>query len=525
MRPIQRNYNPFIFSFLFLLCLAACAGDKKPTLSPVSDASKAISLTDMPADMTVAAEAEILSEGDERAEETEAIQADALSLPKQAVKLDKNFDDVVKYHPSVQQGQDNICQAHYMVLQTRSQYFPHLDLSLSGGDKIIDRTTRADEFGGSNSPEYDGKGINATLSLRQQLYDWGRTGAAVKAARFEEQAAILNFYANIGDQLEELITYVLDYIQQDQLHRNYQIAYKNINTTVERIEAQYQAGAGRIADLRAAQVVLLDSELAVSRAARTRDQLAASLATNFGITIEQARQLASEFRRLRPEIPPQVDAKQSIRWRVLDIRAREAEQQVRRLRAARWPAINGVVTLRGWDIDNFEESCGNAVPRTDPNGRFSGGTFRRLQDCRSHEVTGNIEVSIPLYDGGSNRAQQGQENARKNSLLSEIAAFERHYQADRFQYNKGLRDNLYYISENTKKLDDIRAQLNSELKLQGQTRSNAVAIGRLYFDLAQVEDENITLQIETEKLRLRALHLAGVLPEILGIALRAERCE
>ena len=53
----------------------------------------------------------------------------------------------------------------------KSSYFPKLSLSLSSGDKMVDKTTRADEFGGVNSPEYDGKGTDATLVLRQLVYD------------------------------------------------------------------------------------------------------------------------------------------------------------------------------------------------------------------------------------------------------------------------------------------------------------------------------------------------------------------
>ena len=66
-------------------------------------------------------------------------------------------------------------QSRFWVNVAKSSYFPKLSLSLSSGDKMVDKTTRADEFGGVNSPEYDGKGTDATLVLRQLVYDWGYT--------------------------------------------------------------------------------------------------------------------------------------------------------------------------------------------------------------------------------------------------------------------------------------------------------------------------------------------------------------
>lgn len=84
----------------------------------------------------------------------------------------EHLQNIISTHPSVGKAQHDYCEAGFAVMQERTAYFPKLNLALSGGDKLVDKTTRGDEFGGVSAPEYDGNGVNLTLSLNQQIYDW-----------------------------------------------------------------------------------------------------------------------------------------------------------------------------------------------------------------------------------------------------------------------------------------------------------------------------------------------------------------
>lgn len=101
------------------------------------------------------------------------------------------LQEIISTHPSVNKAQHDFCQAGFNVIQEKTAYYPKLNMSLSGGDKMVDKTTRGDEFGGNSAPEYDGKGLNVSLALNQQLYDWGRTSAAVNKASLSREAANL----------------------------------------------------------------------------------------------------------------------------------------------------------------------------------------------------------------------------------------------------------------------------------------------------------------------------------------------
>jgi len=109
------------------------------------------------------------------------------------------LSEKVNSHSSVQAAQHAYCAARYGVEVQRAGYMPRVDLKLSANDKPINETTRADEFGGENSPEYDGQGIDAELSVTQPVFDWGKTKFDVsiaKAQRMKEQL----FYVSAYDQ-------------------------------------------------------------------------------------------------------------------------------------------------------------------------------------------------------------------------------------------------------------------------------------------------------------------------------------
>ena len=109
---------------------------------------------------------------------------DVIVMPDHLADVQQKLRD----HPSQRRAAQSVCEAGWRIMLGQSNYYPRLNATLSGGSKWIDQTTRADEFGGSNSPEYDGKGLNATLTLRQSIFDWGRNRAVIEGYRRKQMA-------------------------------------------------------------------------------------------------------------------------------------------------------------------------------------------------------------------------------------------------------------------------------------------------------------------------------------------------
>lgn len=134
--------------------------------------------------------------------------AQAEVMPPHIVDLQRKLRD----HPSQQRSEQRVCEAKWGIMLGKSNYYPRLNASLSGGTKWIDQTSRADEFGGSNSREFDGKGLNATLSLRQHIYDWGRNASIIAGHREDRFAAQIERSATLEEQLGNSARLALDYV-------------------------------------------------------------------------------------------------------------------------------------------------------------------------------------------------------------------------------------------------------------------------------------------------------------------------
>lgn len=131
---------------------------------------------------------------------------------------------------------------------------------------------------------------------------------------------------------------------------------------------------------------------------------------------------------------------------------------------------------------------------------------------------------MPLYDGGLNRAQRAQVMAQRRSIESDMAAIDRTHRADSLRVERILRDTLMKIASQQRKITEIEQQLESERRVQGQTRVEPLKLASLAFDLARAREELVTLESEAEFARLEALLLSNRLGEVLGLIWGKSEC-
>lgn len=453
--------------------------------------------------------------------------AGALMAQESTPPIGETLRGALLGHPRVQSARQATCQATFDVLQARAAYYPRLDASLSGGNKLIDKTTRADEFGGNSSPEYDGDGLNMTLSLRQQLYDWGRTSASVEIARLERSNARLRSRLTLDEQANTFFLIAFDYVLQQRLVEHFQSVGARIAKGVETVEARFKAGAGRVAEMRQAKIIELDAETALTGAERRRDIAARVLKTEFSMQPADALAAVDMFVSTRPDIPEIIAAPRSLTARVIASNIRASRAETRRLKAERKPAFYGVLAGRAWDVTEGDQ-CGKSVASTHPDARNIGSAFSPeyvlYGNCHTHELTANIEFSVPLYDGGANEAQRGAANARRRGLESELAAQHRQHGAESRRLQDLLLDLLTQTAEQTQRADDLEAQLDSERELQGRTRFNPLTLLNLELQLGQTKARLIGLDMQAEQARMEALRISDRLTDMLGIEIGGSGC-
>ena len=238
-------------------------------------------------------------------------------------------------HPRLDEARANVCSAGFQIRLNQAAYYPKLSVSLSAGDKLVDKTTRADEFGGFNSPEYDGSGLNATVQLRQQIYDWGDTEAGIDLARLQRNLALLERLVVLDEQAAAILRAALEHEAQAQVVAHYMIAGRELGQTLAGIEARFEAGAGTLVELRQAQILKLEHEAAVDTATRRREQSAEVLQKQFELTADGAAEIVKVFLARRDVVPEIIPAEASLQGRIISLELQATEYETNRLEAQR----------------------------------------------------------------------------------------------------------------------------------------------------------------------------------------------
>lgn len=458
-----------------------------------------------------------------------------IAAPLEAVQITPphllELQQKLRNHPGQRRAEQRVCEAQWGILLGKSNYYPKLNATLSGGRKWIDHTTRADEFGGSNSPEYDGEGLNATLTLRQHLYDWGRNKSIIEGYKQDRFVAEIEQGETLNEQLATLLRMSLQYVLQSKLIAHFDSAKEVIDRDVRSMEERFKAGAARLAEMRQARLVGLEAEARLGQAERQRDLVTQAMKTQFAISPQQAAQLIDSFRKNRPEVPDSVPGPVSPRARLIKHNIDKVMAEGQRLSAERLPSFTGVVTARGWDIGH-KNRCTDLVSNAlhpdagfavrDENFAIIG--YRRDQNCQTYEMTGAIEFSMPLYDGGANAAQRGGTNARRMGLEAELAAHVRSHEADSRRLQDQLLDELTQIAETRQRIDELETQIASERLLSTRTRGNLLGLLALEQRFADERARLIGLELRAEGTRMEALQLSGNLANSLTITLGESGC-
>lgn len=443
------------------------------------------------------------------AAEAQMREREAQRTASQATGI-SDIEQSMRYHPSISSATQDICEAQYSVLLGKTGYYPRINMNLSGGDKWVDETTRVDSQGNStSSPEYDSRGINATLTLRQPIYDWGRTSSTIRGATEQRGVAVLNRAIRLEEQLAEFYRMAFQYVLQTQLIAHVERVIVDVKEGVETMEARFKAGAARLADVRQAKIYGLEADGLLDQATRDRDAVIRAMDTSFGLKPSDAENAVRAFIAVRPDIPEIISADETFEARLIRRNISRAKAEHRRLQAERLPAFEGVVTARIWDIKDIGTRCQN------------GSSSR---DCSTHEVTGSIEFNMPLFDGGANAAQRGGLNAQRRGLEAELTAAARRHDAESRRVQDRLLGQLQQLSQGAERLTALSEQFESQRLVQERTRADPLSVMSLQQSLSNAQAQQLGLAMQTELTRMEALFRAGRLSQTLNIEIGDSGC-
>jgi outer membrane protein TolC len=439
---------------------------------------------------------------------------------EQAVSVTaSDLANILRSHPSYIASEEAFCTRVFGVNVSRSTYFPKLSLSLSSGDKMVDKTTRSDEFGGVNSPEYDGKGTDATLVLRQLVYDWGVTPRDIKISSGKALRANLERYQVLNTVLSQMLQLVFDYDRFAYSVSRFEELVTLTDELVKNAETKYKRGSGTLTEVKELRLHMLERETRLKSARLDLGLAEKNLTKVYGISVDIASGVKAHYLQHRLEFPKTGDFTKSLAHRLNLRDINNAETELAKITRSRFPKIEAEITGRAWDLQE-EQDCGDVI------GTSSLGSPQRiLNDCTSSEVTGRLLLTMPLYDGGEKTNQHRVVRSELKQFRATQNASRRDYDRQSAEYIRQIADFSRRDSELTDQREALVSRISDLRRLQSLTQADIALISTLIARQIDLEVEIRNNKNSLEIARAQILDLNDSIRDTLGLNFKKPECE
>lgn len=450
--------------------------------------------------------------------------ADAETMPETptqgAIIMDgAGLADILQAQPAYTASVQAFCSRVFGVNVAKSSYFPKLSLSLSSGDKMVDKTTRADEFGGVNSPEYDGKGTDATLVLRQLVYDWGVTPRDIKISAGEALRADLQRRESVNTILSELIGQIFDHDTLAYSVARYEELLKLTQDLLGDVEKKYRLGSGTLTEVKELRLHMLERETRLKSASLDLALAEKKLQKVYGLDVAAATSVRAFFTRARAAQPEPAAFTKSLSFRLNLRDIDNAKIELSKITRSRFPKIEAEVTGRSWDLQE-DQTCGEIIG-TSPLGTPN----RLLTDCQSSEVTGRLLLTMPLYDGGEKTNRHRAVNSELRQFRAKQEALRKAFERDAAELRRQLSDLTRRSVELDKQYKELSSRLSDFRRIQSLTQADIALISGLIarqIDLEiDIRNNNNSLEVS----RAGVYHLNDDFVDLLSLDLKKPDCD
>ncbi|MDA0331633.1 MAG: TolC family protein [Proteobacteria bacterium] len=238
-------------------------------------------------------------------------------------------------HPEVAEANARVCQSVHRLGLSKAESRPQLGLEISGGRQIVERVkgeggrpdnrrpsesgrdpeeedflnpTGAlsdDQVSGAHKRDYAHRSrdniYDGTLSVRYRLVDWGQNSAAIETQNLLYQVAQIEAQTTLAERSFQLLRLAMRLARTDQMLAEQQKAADLIVRETASIEARVRAGAGRLAELREAKLLVLDADIDINRTRANRDQLVEQIKLDYDLGADDAAHIFAVYMQHRPE--------------------------------------------------------------------------------------------------------------------------------------------------------------------------------------------------------------------------------
>ena len=256
-------------------------------------------------------------------------------VARPAPPLPTKLRQAVLLDPQVAEASARACQMAHRLGLARNKGRPQVSASITGSRQLVGRIKKisqgrtildgnrirqippphyAEEIrrSGAHTREFDHHEKNniydGKVSVRHTFLDWGQQSNLNEARRLALEAARIGARGLMRERSHELLRLALLLRRAEDVIAVRKAGYAAVQADVESVRARVEAGVGRVAELREAQLVALDQEIAINRVEAERDQIRERMIAEFDIDETDAHQLVQTFMSRRPVNLPVLQA-------------------------------------------------------------------------------------------------------------------------------------------------------------------------------------------------------------------------
>ncbi len=449
---------------------------------------------------------------------------DTVVLNRHVAPLSPRLRQAVLLDPKVAEASARACQMAHRLGLARAEGRPKINASITGSRQLVGRIKKAptsrtvfdgnrirrippphyaEEIcrSGAHTREFDHLEKNniydGKISVRHTFVDWGQRGNRTEARMLALQAARIDTLGVMREQSHEMVRLALLLRRTADVIAVRQENLTAVQGEVDSVRARVEAGVGRMSDLREAQLIALDEEIIINRAQAEQDQIRERLAAEFDLNEGDARDLVRTFLSRRPTGLPVLQADRSDKAHAIRLRTREVTHQAAEIRGSRYPKLDGVIEGTIFDMTDYEDE---------------------------YEVVGKVEITMPLYDGGTARARLRETAWRETELKSSLDALARDHNREMEGLAQRFQQQIREESEALARRDELKAQFQSLQQRQGKTVSSPLALARLRAQIGAAETQLVEIRSDQELVRARVLMIAEKIDGTLGLSLEDSSC-
>jgi len=365
-----------------------------------------------------------------------------------------------------------------------------LKINLSNRSKMPWKTNTKDSVVSGRFSDVTEEQHDLVLTLDKTLLDFGLVDNKVDAEEANKLSIKLDYLNTFEIVLKKLINTSIALARSKQSSKYIERTIRDTNDAINDIKHRFQLGTGTISQVRQAQLLLLELETSLATLAREYENSRQILKKEFKIDQQQAKIIADRAIKFHKNLKGSqydielINALYVIKYQrssdMLNHQKSAIRSQIEAVDSSTYPKLGITLTTVGFDWNHKIEE---------------------------YEMYGALNLSMPLYDGGSSSnkkrglefqikmlldreiALKNSKDTELNDLINRVAKFDIEYKLSKLR--------LLNITE---KLGQIKQRMQA---------SEEVSIEKL----------QTTLSLEKEKLKISeySYYLAGINVDFLAL--------